>query len=766
MKKSAIIVAIVFMMIGFAAVSTSLIINSNIKVSENETDFDVYFSKARLDTIDVYESVISQDKKTITFNTNNLSKVGDKSVLTYEVTNNSNNYDAEVRVTCTPENNKYTSITNTIDVENDIVPARNTAKGRVTITLNKTSLEEVSEEYTCSLEFNAVERESIGISSNKPAEPELTNDLVPVIIADNGTVKKADTTTEWYNYENKVWANAVILKDDYDDLNENGKINGATKEDNQVTLDGVDDYINLGLENYDFKDSMTLAIKLRFNKDDSVQEFFGNWEVGGMGIGYGGYNNKKLVAAMYDKSSSSYVSFFSNQTIKKNKEYLIAISYDGKNLKLYIDGKLDKSVATTGNIGLSSQPIFIGANPSPSGTHVNYSNISVKKAAIYDRALSEEEITKYYKNDIIINDDTDLLKYVNFEKTTANDEIIPENNIESYFVWIPRYKYKLFNVDNYSLTTVASASEVESKAQEIEIEFESRYDKVSNGSKNGEWLTHPAFTSFDTNGFWVGKFETGYKGATTTTAAQVNESDFTKVIIKPNVYSWRNITVKNIFETSYNYNRDADSHMIKNTEWGAVAYLSHSKYGIDKEININNNSSYKTGYSSLPTLDQSSYPGTYGDGENYNQPYNTSIGYLASTTRNISGVYDMSGGAWEYTAGYMSGQLGNSEITPTSYDSKYIDVYSSSSTIISFNYRILGDATGEMGPFNNYLEKNGTSYYHGSWYNEEAHFINSSFPWFFRGGYWDRGVLAGIFYFDRFTGGVHVNVSFRLVLTP
>ena len=77
-KRSAIIVAIVFMMIGFAAVSTSLIINSNIKVSKNETDFDVYFSKARLDTKDVYESVISQDKKTIIFNTNNLSKVGDK----------------------------------------------------------------------------------------------------------------------------------------------------------------------------------------------------------------------------------------------------------------------------------------------------------------------------------------------------------------------------------------------------------------------------------------------------------------------------------------------------------------------------------------------------------------------------------------------------------------------------------------------------------------------------------------------------------------
>ena len=165
MKKSAIIVVIVFMMIGFAAVSTSLIINSNIKVSENETDFDVYFSKARLDTIDVYESVISQDKKTITFNTNNLSKVGDKSILTYEVTNNSANYDAEVSVTCVPKDGttaKYTSIKNELENNATIVKAKETLNGTLTVSLDKTSTEEVNEEYTCTLEFNAVERNDLG----------------------------------------------------------------------------------------------------------------------------------------------------------------------------------------------------------------------------------------------------------------------------------------------------------------------------------------------------------------------------------------------------------------------------------------------------------------------------------------------------------------------------------------------------------------------------------------------------------------------------
>ena len=167
-KRSAIIVAIVFMMIGFAAVSTSLIINGNANVSESNEDYSVIFTKASLDGEDVYSTAVDDTKKIITFTSKNLMKVGDTSTLTYEVTNNSANYDAEVKVTCTPENNKYTSITNTIDVENDIVPARNTAKGRVTITLNKTSLEEVSEEYTCSLEFNATERDELGENIQDP----------------------------------------------------------------------------------------------------------------------------------------------------------------------------------------------------------------------------------------------------------------------------------------------------------------------------------------------------------------------------------------------------------------------------------------------------------------------------------------------------------------------------------------------------------------------------------------------------------------------
>ena len=350
-------------------------------------------------------------------------------------------------------------------------------------------------------------------------------------------------------------------------------------------------------------------------------------------------------------------------------------------------------------------------------------------------------------------------------------DTISETDIQSYFVWVPKYKYRLWNVDKASKT-----------AHEIEIVFDEtnttdiegvscKTPMTSGGSgncKNGEYMTHPAFISMNTNGFWVGKYETGYRGATSVATAQVNGSDSSKVIVKPNVYSWRNITVYNAFLASYNYDRDLDSHMMKNTEWGAVSYLSHSKYGINTEININNNSNYKTGYSALPSTNQQTYPGTSGDGATYNSAYNTDIGYLASTTGNISGVYDMSGSAWEYMSAYIAGKpvsSGFSTTTLANYDSKYFDVYNASSAISTYQYRILGDATGEMGPFKQYLDGDNYSRYHSSWYGGVSHFVDSSNPWFDRGGHYTSGVLAGTFYFARDSGGAGSNGGFRLVLS-
>ena len=451
------------------------------------------------------------------------------------------------------------------------------------------------------------------------------------------------------------------------------------------------------------------------------------------------------------------------------------------------------SVAYAAEIILSKEVSFNNGN-----TNLKATNVQDALEELYNKAKSEKSCSanvaepvlkdglipvKIADDGTVTYADTNKSWYDYCDKVWANAVIlndgvsynvgdtIKESDIQSYFVWIPKYKYKLWNVD----TPVKNAHEIDiifdtkDTADISRVSCKTPMTSGSSGScKNGEYMTHPAFISMGVNGFWAGKFETGYKGATSATAAQVNSSDSSKIIIKPNSYSWRNSTVMNIFTAAYNYKRAMNSHMMKNTEWGAVAYLSHSKYGINAEVNINNNSSYKTGYSALPSTSQQTYPGTYGDENTYNNAYNTSIGYLATTTGNISGIYDMSGGAHEYVAGYMSGHLGSSGFSATTlanYDSKYYDVYSSSSTMTSYQYRILGDATGEMGPFKTYLDGDNNSRYHNSWYGDDSNFVDSTSPWFYRGGHYGHGVLAGQFYFLRFTGGAYTHIGFRLVLS-
>ena len=379
---------------------------------------------------------------------------------------------------------------------------------------------------------------------------------------------------------------------------------------------------------------------------------------------------------------------------------------------------------------------------------------------------------KKWANSVILKDES---------ITYQDGEEIPDSNIESYFVWIPRYKYKIFNTGSYTgLTTISNST------QTIEVIFENKDTTQSNGTTVGSYLTHPAFTSLDVNGIWVGKFETGYDGATSTASAQVNSVDTSKIIIKPNVYSWRNITTGNIFKNSYDYQRNLDSHMMKNTEWGAVAYLQHSKYGSQASVRINNNSSYITGYAATvePTLGYAGGTSIAGnriestslgkDGK-YTVNYLNTNSTVASTTNNYSGIYDMSGGAWEYVMGYTTGATtvgGSSGITglypnffSDSVYSKYWDKYTVAVNT-NYNNRILGDAIGEMGPFGSEKDPDGTANAKSSWYKDYAYFADSVHPWFVRGGRWCYGAAAGAFAFSYGIGATSTSLSFRIVLAP
>ena len=308
-----------------------------------------------------------------------------------------------------------------------------------------------------------------------------------------------------------------------------------------------------------------------------------------------------------------------------------------------------------------------------------------------------------------------------------NGTVIPEDDILAYYVWIPRYRYKLFNVD-FTSGTSPQVIDVEfvygtsRQNDETTCQVSDTGEETCTNKANGNWYTHPAFTFGDTElkGIWVGKFITN--GNTTTPT------------IKPGIEATVSLTLSTMYNTSKlfrstnylttNGANESDSHMMKNIERGAVAYLKQSIYGLGITDIAINNSYHLTGG---------------GTGTSYK----TNTGQ--STTGNITGVYDMSSFSHEYVMGNYNKRAGSSGLIVSEVPSQHIDIYSGTSVSASH----LGDATGET----------------AGWYSDSTYFVNSSLPWFTRGGHHTAPDDYGIFNFGKSDGDANNRIAFRSVLS-
>ena len=382
-------------------------------------------------------------------------------------------------------------------------------------------------------------------------------------------------------------------------------------------------------------------------------------------------------------------------------------------------------------------------------------------------------------------------------------DTITEDEIALWYVWIPRYKYQLFNANNGSVSeqlinvrfeTGTSTTGTVSCTDAIN-QTDSDGNLISEtctNATNGNWYTHPAFTfgNDELKGFWVGKFEISTTDSTCNnnpSNANCNKSSHT-LTIKPNVNSLRYNKVSNFYTAIKNisttYSLNGDSHMMKNMEWGAVAYLSHSKYGINEEVYINNSSDFYTGRSggnvggstnTVATQYPSSSTSTdkyynYGyytyDGKIVN--YDGSIGSYASdrtlgtkssTTGNIYGVYDMSGGAFEYVMGNIVNSNGTFYSSDAGFsnapESKYYDDYTYGTSDTMYSRGKLGDATKET------LK---TFESRGGWYNDYNIFPASNNSWFTRSYSYNNGSYAGLFGIENYFGSSISIASTRAIL--
>ena len=390
---------------------------------------------------------------------------------------------------------------------------------------------------------------------------------------------------------------------------------------------------------------------------------------------------------------------------------------------------------------------------------------------------------KSWANAVLVTE-TNRNTYLNSSPGTE----ITESDILAYYVWIPRYKYKVWNINK-----VVGTDSYDAYHTGIDIVFEN--DKESTGTisctysyatpsssagspnetctgSNGDYYTHPAFTfgSDEVRGFWIGKFEISSSNPATGSSYGGGETTSLTIRILPNVTSWRYNTVSNYntviqnmqaISNIYGLNTsrtNTDSHMLTNYEWGAVAYLTNSKYGRCTDGSCTEVT--KNGYGETNNFTTMTGCGPISSGStSYSttcNAYNTTLGQLASTTGNVTGVYDMSGGAFEYIMGNMSSVSGSYTFYPseggfanswyTASRIKYITTYangSSNGDQTAYNRGRLGDATGEVvlstGEF-------------GSWYSGYSDFPFSDYSWFVRGGIFYNGTSTSILGFSHNPG--------------
>lgn len=476
-----------------------------------------------------------------------------------------------------------------------------------------------------------------------------------------------------------------------------------------------------------------------------------------------------------------------------------SLAQDGNQITKTIEN-LDKSGANEPNLPTSMIPVYYDTN-SDAWKKADEDNLN-PDYKWYDYSTD----TKMWANAVMVSSDS-RESYLNASVGTT----IKSKDIIAFYVWIPRYKYRLWNANR---DQVAENYSYDASNNGIEIKFENATDttgnlvctynynnKASNDSLSDNcsynkaqitittnnlelsdvWYTHPAFNynRKKLTGFWVGKFETTGTEQTPTILPD------TKALTNQNISE--QVTTNKLFK-DYGLSSDNDTHIIKNTEWGALAYFTHSNYGICsdnlcREVYINNSSSLYTGRSGgaiagsdLLNRNNSNYnkDGYYNyqgftieaDGMISQEKDTTK---LSSTTANIYGVYDLSGGSNETVMANTYNNSNNfnpsSSSLPISFSQKYYNIYANTSdtnTKTSLNRSIMGDAIAEV----SYLNDNKLT----SWSSvfirpsDTLNLFNEQKPWLVRGGDYSHND-SGLFYYNISSGDKQAATSFRSILS-
>ena len=451
----------------------------------------------------------------------------------------------------------------------------------------------------------------------------------------------------------------------------------------------------------------------------------------------------------------------------------------------------------------------------------------------------------------------------------------------SYWVWIPRYAYKItYNnpsdksqggkidvkfligtTDEYytddTKTTKATAKRATSADEEVDT--------------TTDYYVHPAFTNESSIGYanggwdkeltgiWVAKFEAGYASGNNNAPVKASSVEYTQSentwveakeagtdvdsaqlarnwldgiygkkqtyikypVFQPITYSMNYISINDSYNISkvlteneniYGLSRSTtDSHLMKNSEWGAVTYLTQSQYGskgteiLANYINLKSGNRQRTedikagtgvysiyavtgvttGLTSAKTVDITinNINSTAGNTDNNGvYTWNQEKGQKSSTTLNMYGVFDMSGGAWERTSGYILNDNWNLKnygsylgcTNSNAISTKYFTIYNHNvekdnngleSTSLNVNEASVANYESNLKRFGDAIieiSQNGIGL--TGWNKQSSRFPGLEYPFIMRGGSFkeDSGIGKLSFFYSK--GVNNYSTGFRPVL--
>ncbi len=340
----------------------------------------------------------------------------------------------------------------------------------------------------------------------------------------------------------------------------------------------------------------------------------------------------------------------------------------------------------------------------------------------------------------------------------------------SYFVWIPRFAYRITYYQDETRQVVTGYEDargiVDAQGNQ-KYALDTGIKTVTSGNKS--YIVHPAFMNntennfdnggwdSDLSGFWVAKYEMSRTDATLNSPGTWGGTKFQS---KPLVASASEIKIGDMYTYGKAYLSGKSSHMMKNSEWGAVACLTHSQYGRNgHEIYINNYSDHVTGLAGNSASAYLSYSIT--------NKYNTEVGQMASSTGNIYGIYDLSGGAYEYVAAFDRegdnnlGTYGNSIVSGGKRSTKWATAYTNGTLKDDGDTIYTVSKTGDM---TKEVRKYSSS--NSSWFSDLAYVLYDVEPFCLRGGEYTGEGIAGLFCSANAQGNTATGHGFRVVLAP